>query len=143
MSQTPCHEAIATATYTWEVAYFSDRFRNTPNRQRRETFATATVINRNGQKPAVNVIGPDDQGVWWPVLPPRPTADEVDARRQTLEMNDPPQIQKDVNYVLQCEDDRFLATAEVYRRVARALEAGQRVRASYSLGQLLQTEIVD
>ncbi len=144
VSKTDCSAAIATATYSWDVAYFPERFRNDVNRHRIETFASATIENRNGQQPGGNVIGPDDDGVWWPTLPPRPTADEVDERREDdFRYNDPPELQRSVNYVLQCKDGKFLADKTIYRRVGKAIASGQTIRAQYALGQLLNTEIVE
>lgn len=144
VSKTDCSAAIATATYSWDVAYFPERFRQEVNKHRIETFASATVENRNGQQPEGNVIGPDDDGVWWPTLPPRPSADEVDERRDdNFRYNDPPQLQRNVKYVLECEDSKFLADKTIYRRVGKAIASGQTVRAQYALGQLLQTEIVE
>jgi hypothetical protein len=141
VSQTPCDGAIATATYTWNVAYFSEQFRSESGRHRIESFGSKTLENRNAEKPeGINIIGPDDQGIWWPTLPERPTAQAIDDRRDdTFRENQPPELQRDVRYVLQCDDGQFLTNAQIYRRVGRALSAGQTVQARYALGQLLGT----
>jgi len=144
VSNTPCSAATALANYGWEVAYFPERFRQEPNKHRIESFASAELLNRNGVQPEGEVIGPDDNGVWWPLLPPRPTADEVDARRQdNSRNNDPPQLQRSVRYVLDCEDSKFATTDEQYRRFSRALREGKTVQARYSMGQLLSATIVE
>jgi hypothetical protein len=42
-------------------------------------------VNRNGVKPPGAVVGPDDRGLWWPTLPPRPSVDEVEQRKKSQE----------------------------------------------------------
>ena len=144
VSDTTCSATTALANYGWEVAYFPERFRNEVNRHRFETFASAELLNRNGAQPEGEVIGPDDAGVWWPLLPPRPTADEVDERRDDdFRYNDPPQLQRNVRYVLECEYGKFATTDDEYRRLGRALREGKTVQARYSMGQVLSTTIVE
>lgn len=144
ISETPCHTATALATYGWEVAYFPERFRNDANRHRIETFASAELLNRNGIQPEGRVIGPDDEGVWWPLLPPRPTADEMDDRRDDdFRYNDPPLLQHTVRYRLECEAGQFATTDEQYRRLGRALREGKAVLARHSLGQLLDARVIE
>jgi hypothetical protein len=142
VSNTDCTATTALATYGWEVAYFPERFRNEVNRHRMEVFAQAELLNRNGEKPAGEVIGPDNQGVWWPLLPSRPTADEVDDRRDDdFRYNNPPLLQRSVRYSLECEDGKFAVTDDQYRQVGRALQEGKTVQARYGLGQVLQIQI--
>lgn len=144
VSNTDCTASTALATYGWEVAYFPERFRNEVNRHRIESFASAELLNRNGEQPEGEVIGPDDEGVWWPLLPPRPTADEVDGRRDDdFRYNDTPQLQRTVRYMLDCEDGKFAITDDMYRDVGRALRDGKAIQARYSMGQVLSTTIVE
>ncbi len=144
VSNTDCIASTALATYGWEVAYFPERFRNEVNRHRVKVFASAELLNRNGEQPEGEVIGPDDEGVWWPLLPPRPTADEVDERRDDdFRYNDPPELQRMVRYVLDCEDGKFAITDTMYRDIGRALRDGKGIQARYSMGQVLSTTIVE
>ncbi len=144
VSNTACTASTARATYGWEVAYFPERFRNDVNKHRIEAFASAELLNRNGEQPEGEVIGPDDEGVWWPLLPPRPTADDVDERRDDdFRYNDLPQLQRTVRYVLDCEDGKFAITDTMYRDIGRALRDGKAIEARYSMGQVLSTTIVE
>jgi hypothetical protein len=143
-SETLCSAATALATYGWEVAYFPERFRNDSHRHRIEAFASAELLNRNGIQPEGNVLGPDDEGVWWPRLPPRPTAEQLDERRDgTFRDNKPPLLQRNVRYWLDCEEGTFATTDEQYRRLGLALREGKTVRARYALGQLLGVTILE
>ena len=100
ISRTRCRTAIAIATQTWEVEYYISNS-GSLNSQR-QAFQSNTLTNYNGEKPAAAASGPDDNGVWWAALPPRPTADEVDQYHQSQELNNPPRLQRSVNYQLRC-----------------------------------------
>lgn len=116
------YEATARTTYTWQVQYSlnptSDKL------PRFETFASTSLLNRNGLKPEGAVTGPDDRGLWWPALPPRPTVDEVEQRQRPQEKATTPQLLKAVDYQLKFgvgDKQRTLPTNyEVYRQVVKA-----------------------
>ncbi|GAB4134236.1 MAG: hypothetical protein Fur0046_05800 [Cyanobacteria bacterium J069] len=120
------YQATATTTYTWLVEYEG------PNRPgdrppRIEKFASTSLENHNGQKPDGAVTGPDEQGLWWPALPPKPTIDDVEARQKRQERPGTPRINKTVDYTITFrrpgEANRTLPTRyEVYRQVVKAYE---------------------
>lgn len=128
--QTQCNGAIAVATQTWEVNYYIDKTSGGLNTQRSQSFQSNTLTNLNGGRPLDAVSG-DDNGIWWAALPPRPTADEVDRYRRVQEQNDPPQLQRSIDYQLRCESGTLKTDAVTYREVARTIRKGQAVRVSY------------
>ncbi|MGC1308518.1 MAG: hypothetical protein WA885_14935 [Phormidesmis sp.] len=121
------YEATATTTYTWQVEYLPrgggpDR----PNDRRLEQFQSTTVVNRNGIRPDAAGSGPDDKGLWWPVLPPEPTVDDIEERLQQGENPRPPEVIKSVDYAItfnQAGDTKTLPTDyDVYRQAVKAFE---------------------
>lgn len=115
------YEATALTNYTWQVKYADDL--TNAKLPRFETFATTSLLNRNGLKPNGAVTGPDDRGLWWAALPPRPTVDEVEQRKGQQEASKP-ELLKSVKYELTYGVDaqqRTLPTNyEVYRQVVKA-----------------------
>ncbi|NJP08114.1 MAG: DUF1565 domain-containing protein [Leptolyngbyaceae cyanobacterium RU_5_1] len=140
-SETQCNAAIAKASYIWRVRYYSDRTRVNPNNLRIEEFASAELVNRNGEKPANTATDPDDNGVWWPAQPPRPTTNEIQQIRQFGERVDPPELDRRVKYTLQCADGELITDGDLYRQASPAFRAGETVRVSYSLGRVLMADI--
>jgi len=138
--QARCLSAVAIATQTWEVNYYINKTSGGFNTQRIRAFQSNILTNLNGEKPIDAVSGPDDNGVWWGAIPPRPTADEVDQRRELQEFNDPPQLQRSVDYQLRCEDRTLSTDAPSYREAARAIRAGQTVIVSYIGNQMMKIE---
>lgn len=123
------YQATATTTYTWMVDYY-DQNRSSDRPPRIETFATGSLVNTNGQRPADAVTGPDDKGLWWGALPPRPSLDEMEARQQPQETLGTPRLNKRVEYSvtfrLPGQDNRTLPTRyEIYRQVVRSYEQRQ------------------
>lgn len=114
------YEATAKVTYTWLVEYSTPRDKH----PRQETFGTSSLVNRNGQKPEGAFTGPDDKGLWWPALPPRPTLEDLEQRQKSGEKYSKPEILKDVDYHLSYqvgEETVSLPTNhQVYREVAKA-----------------------
>lgn len=137
--QTRCNSAIAIATQTWEVVYYINKTAGGLNTQRSQSFQSNTLTNLNGTQPD-NAVSVDDNGVWWAALPPRPSADEVDQYRQTQEQNDPPQLQRSVEYQLRCESRTLKTDALTYREASRTIRAGQIVRVSYVGDRALKIE---
>ena len=117
------YEATARTTYTWRVEYSTNPGRDQATRI--ETFASTSLLNRNGERPEGAVTGPDDQGLWWPALPPRPTVDEMEQRQRTYEKISTPQILKTVAYEITYQTGDRATTAstnyDVYRTVVKAL----------------------
>lgn len=115
------YEATALTTYTWQVEYPTARASD--RSPRTETFASTSVLNRNGVKPEGAVLE-DDRGIWWPGLPPRPTVEEIERRQQPTETAGTPQLLKNVKYELTYQlGDRQVTKPtnyQVYREVAKA-----------------------
>lgn len=80
-AKTEQYEATALTSYTWQVKYANDL--TSQPQPRIEIFATTSMLNRNGLKPPGAVVGPDDQGLWWPTLPPRPSVEQVEQHKKT------------------------------------------------------------
>lgn len=119
------YDAIAEVSYTWQVNYTAGSDR--PNDTRREQFASTSLINQNGELPVGSVTGPDDQGLWWPELPPRPTVDEIESRRKSSqERVSAPELIKNVDYRITFQQDGETMTLpteySVYRAAAKAYE---------------------
>ena len=116
------YEATALVTYTWQVQYNSNP--DKPIRDRREKFASTSLLNRNGERPDDAVTGPDDKGLWWPALPPRPTVDEIEAEKRSGDEVEQPQLIKSVDYNITYEDEGREVTLptnySVYRQVVKA-----------------------
>lgn len=116
------YEATALTTYTWQVKDTND-----PNNEplpQFENFASTSLVNRNGVKPEGAVTGPDERGLWWPALPPRPTVDEVEQRQKPLQKLSKPELLKTVEYKMTYtvgSQQRTLPTNyDVYREVVKA-----------------------
>lgn len=117
------YEATAVTTYTWQVEYVTDP--NKVHGSRIETFESTSLVNRNGIMPEGAVTGPDDRGLWWPALPPRPTVDDLEARqRDSQETIGNTEINKSVDYTLtyQAEGETVTLPTDysVYRSAVRA-----------------------
>jgi hypothetical protein len=116
------YEATALTSYSWQVKYANDLTNQTSPRF--ETFATTTKLNRNGVKPEGAVTGPDDRGLWWPSLPPRPTVDEVEQRKKLDSEASQPELLKAVEYKLTyavgSQQKTLPTNYDVYRQVVKA-----------------------
>jgi len=116
------YEATALTTYTWQVKYAYDLASG--KSPRLETFASASLLNRNGLKPAGAVTGPDERGLWWSALPPRPSVDELEQRKRAQEQASQPELLKSVKYQMKYglgQQERTLPTNyQVYRQVVKA-----------------------
>jgi hypothetical protein len=117
------YEAIALTRYTWQVDYTQTGAGQDDRRPRVEEFASTSLQTVNGQRPDDAVTGPDDRGLWWPALPPRPTVDELEAKQRPNETIGTPRLQKDVRYSLTFDNDGQTVTLPtkyaVYRQIAR------------------------
>lgn len=116
------YEATAKATYTWRVNYANDPFEN--KRGRYEEFESASLTNVNGQKPE-GAVYQDDQGIWWPKQPPKPTIDErEDLKKSSGEKIGKPELLRQVEYRVKFnKDDERLnlpTNYSVYRQVVKS-----------------------
>ena len=118
------YSATANVTYTWQVRYNRDDGRDRPNDTRLEKFESVSLANENGVRPGLAVTGPDDNGLWWPALPPKPTVDDIEARQKDNEQAEPPELIKSVDYTLtvdQAGQQKTLPTDyDVYRQAVKA-----------------------
>lgn len=132
------YDATATVTYTWKVEYTTTPVASKDRRI--ETFASNTLVNHNGEKPPGAVTGPDDRGLWWPALPPRPTVDQIEAAAQVNEKPGTPELLKDVEYELTYQIGNRQVTKptnyQVYREVAKAYPEGLPVKFTLGAGDL-------
>ncbi len=116
------YESTALTTLTWQVQYSTDPVND--KQPRFEEFASNSLLNRNGEEPKDAVIGPDDKGLWWPKLPPRPTVDEVEQRQKHGEQASKPELLRNVKYEITYQQDGQKLTLptnyDVYRQVVRA-----------------------
>ena len=116
------YEATAQTNYIWQIEYFVNQ--SNDNLTYFETFATTSLLNRNGIKPENAVTGPDDKGLWWAALPPRPTVDEIEQRQKVSYKPGSPQLIKSVDYQLSYSVGTKVKTLptnyQVYRQVVKA-----------------------
>lgn len=130
------YDATATTIYTWQVTY--NRTSDRPHDVRREQFASTSLVNRNGEPPAETAIGPDERGLWWPPVPPRPTVDQIEARQQnSQEEVGSPELIKTVNYTFSYEQDGATISLPtdhaVYRKAIQARQQGQPLEVTLGL----------
>ena len=118
------YNATATVTYTWHVRYNRDSGQDRPNDTRIEKFAAVSLENQNGVRPGLAITGPDEKGLWWPQLPPKPTVDDIEARLDKNERPEAPELIKSVDYTLtfdQVGQTVTLPTSyQVYRQAVKA-----------------------
>ena len=119
------YEAKAITTQTWRVNYTNDPMED--KRGRFEEFKSVSVENVNGEKPPGRVTGPDDKGLYWAIVPPKPTVDDIEARqKRNYEKSGKPEILRQVKYYITFQKDGQTMTLptnyEVYRQVVKASE---------------------
>lgn len=121
-------EAMAVTTYTWRAEYSPQGVSpDRPREGRMETFETNSLVNTNGQ-PTVDPTGDrDENGIWWPALPPKPTVEDLEARQKEGEVFSEPLIEKSVKYSLKFDKTGETVTLptdfSVYRQAVKAYEA--------------------
>ncbi|MBE9178108.1 hypothetical protein IQ268_05845 [Oculatella sp. LEGE 06141] len=131
------YEATALTSYVWQVEYATDpaNFR----RRRTEEFASTSLAITNGQRPDDAVTGPDDRGLWFPALPPRPTVDELEARQRPMEEIGTPELLTRVEYQLTFQeggDTKTLSTDySVYRQAVKAYADGAALELTLGPGE--------
>jgi hypothetical protein len=116
------YESTALTTLTWQVKYSTNPVED--KHPRFEEFASNSLLNRNGSKPEDAVIGPDDKGLWWSAIPPRPSIDQVEQRQRSGEEPSKPELLRTVKYEITYQHDGQKVTLptnyDVYRQVVRA-----------------------
>jgi hypothetical protein len=127
-------EATAATTYLWQVEYLPrNATQDRPNDRRLERFESTTVVNINGIRPEAAGSGPDEKGLWWPVLPKEPTVNEIEERRQKAEKPRSPEVIKKVDYEItfnragdgeafQGNRTTLPTNYDVYRQAVKAFE---------------------
>lgn len=123
MQTTNQYEATARTTYTWQVRYYANQSRRDRD-ARLESLASTSLLSRNGEKPESAVIGPDDKGLWWPAIPPKPTLDEIEKRQRSYETASPPELLQKVDYQISYNNGEKMVSLptnhDVYREVVKA-----------------------
>ena len=117
------YEATALTILTWQVNYAKDA--NKGNRGHFEEFASVSLLNRNGEKPEAATFGPDDRGLWWAKIPPKPSLDEIEARqKRSYEKPGKPELLRQVQYHITFQQNGQNITLPtnyaVYRQVVKA-----------------------
>ena len=117
------YEATALTTFTWQVRYTNDPMED--KRGRFEEFASASLLNRNGIKPEGAVTGPDEKGLWWPKVPPKPSVDDIETRqKKPYEEPEKPDLVRNVKYRIIYQKDgqtvNLPTNYAVYRQVVKA-----------------------
>jgi hypothetical protein len=118
------YDVTATVSYVWQVEYNANPDKT--NQIRREKFASASLVNQNGERPGEAVTGPDDKGLWYPAVPPRPTVDELEARQKNSdERRSEPELLKRAEYTITYETEGQTIIAptnyDVHRTVVKVL----------------------
>ncbi|MGB5961902.1 MAG: hypothetical protein WBG73_14640 [Coleofasciculaceae cyanobacterium] len=130
------YEATVQTTLTWQVPYYV----NPTNDKipRFEEFASSSLVTRNGEQPPGRVIGPDEKGLWWPILPPRPTIDQVEQRQKPQEQAKPPELLQTAKYQISFVQEQRTVTLptnyDVYRQVARAYRSQKPLQLTLGIG---------
>lgn len=117
------YEATALTTLTWQVNYANDPTKG--KRGRFEEFASVSLLNRNGEKPEAATFGPDDRGLWWAKIPPKPSLDEIEERqKRSYEKPGKPELLRQVKYHITFQQNGQNITLptnySVYRQVVKA-----------------------
>jgi hypothetical protein len=115
------YSATAHTKYTWQVEYDNGADR-TPGRI--HDFAMTNLITYNGVRPEQAVTGPDEQGLFWPALPPKPGVDAIENYdTNPNEKPGPPLLNKTVDYEVTYNRDGQNVTVstnyDVYRTIVK------------------------
>ncbi len=124
------YQAKAKTTLTWQVYYSVDIHES--KRGRHEEFTNNSLTTLNGEKPEAAFSGPDDKGLWWPAIPPKPSLDEIEQRAKVNEQFDRPELLRTVKYrVVFTKDGERLnlpTNYSVYRQVVKASRDNKQLR---------------
>ena len=116
------YQATAETILTWQANYTNDPMED--KRGRIEEFASVSLTNYNGQKPE-GAVYQDDKGLWWAKVPPKPTLDQIEARKKrNYEQPSNPELLKQVKYYITYQQNGQTITLptnfSVYRQVVKA-----------------------
>jgi hypothetical protein len=130
------YEATALTTLTWRVHYTNDPIEG--KRGRFESFASDSLLNRNGEKPEGATVGPDDKGLWWPKSPPKPSLDQIeDRQKRPYEKPGRPELLRNVDYHITYSQNGQTMTLPtnyaVYRQVAKAYPKNTPLRLTFGI----------
>ena len=118
--QSDQYEATATSKITWVVNY-SDPLEG--KRPKIEKFESVSLVNRNGEKPD-GAVYQDDKGIWWPKERPKPTLDEIEAKKRPPNKIGKPERLREVEYRVKFNKDgerlNLPTNYDVYRQVVKA-----------------------
>ncbi len=117
------YEATAVTTITWRVNYSHSAKEDKQGRD--EEFASASLTNRNGEKPDGGIVCPHKLDLWCPKIPPQPSIDEVEARRQnnSEKIGRPERLWQEKYYITYQQDGQTITLPtnyQVYRQVVKA-----------------------
>ncbi len=119
--QSDQYEATATSKMTWVVNYSNDP--SGDKRPKIEEFESVSLVNRNGEKPD-GAVYQDDKGIWWPKEPPKPTLDEIEAKKRPTDKIGNPERLREVEYRVKFDQDgerlNLPTNYDVYRQVVKA-----------------------
>ncbi len=126
------YQATALTQLTWRVKY-TPEFQGQSERERRfEEFASASLLNINGNKPDGVLTPPDDQGLWWPKVPPKPSLNEIEQRAKSQEKHHRPELLRQVSYEMTYQNGENNVTLptnySVYRQVVKSLPQKETLR---------------
>jgi hypothetical protein len=115
------YSATARTTYTWRVEYDNGSDRAPA---RIEDFESTSLLTYNGIRSEQAVTGPDEQGLFWPALPPKPTVDAIEQRSPNFnEKPGPPLLNKtttyEVSYNRQGQNVTVPTNYDVYRTIVK------------------------
>lgn len=116
------YEATAQTTLTWQVQYLKGA--SEYKRGRFEEFDFRSLVNRNGNRPENAGSGPDDRGLWWPRIPPKPSIDDIEQRQKNYEKPERAELLREVKYEITYQHNGESVTLptnyQVYRQVIKA-----------------------
>jgi len=128
------YQAKAQTTLTWRVFYSIDPHEAEKGRYQEFESNSLTIIN--GERPKLAYSGPDDEGLWWPAIPPKPSLDEIEAAAKSYEKFDRPELLRTVKYrVIFTQDGERLnlpTNYSAYRQIVKASRENKRLR--FTLG---------
>lgn len=141
------YQAKAITTLTWQVYYSIDPHEDKQGRY--EQFSSNSLTNINGQKPAAAFGNSDNEGLWWPAIPSKPSLDEIEARAKLHEKFSRPELSRNVRYrVIFTKDGERLnlkTNYSVYRQVVKASRENKQLRFILGIndGSVEKAEAID
>jgi hypothetical protein len=121
--QSSQYEATANASITWRVPYYESS-QIDDKQPRYEEFESVSLVNVNGKEPD-EAVRQDEQGIWWPKEPPRPTVDDIEGGKKKPyekigKLEALRQVEYRVKYDQNGERINLPTNYSVYRQVVKA-----------------------